>query len=158
MRLSLLEIVQQYLDGTGMTASRFGREAVGDPRLVFDLRAGRMPQPHIAARVHGYIAGLPVAAKPRGFWNAESDDRLWAMATAGIPQRQIADQLGCSLTAARTRLGLIRAERAPDLPPGQRLKAAAAWRIRNKPYFDSLYGPDEWATDPDLAPVTKRAA
>jgi hypothetical protein len=35
---------------------------------------------------------------------------------------------------------------------------AKLWRIRMKPYFDALYGPDEWATDPELAHVAKEAA
>ena len=33
------------------------REAVNDPRFVFDLRRGRTPGPRIRARTRAYIAG-----------------------------------------------------------------------------------------------------
>ena len=37
----LLRAVERFLRETGMSATRFGREAVRDPRLVPDLRQGR---------------------------------------------------------------------------------------------------------------------
>jgi hypothetical protein len=40
----------------------------------------------------------------------------------------------------------------------QRLADASAWRARMKPYFDSLYGPDEWAEDRRLGPTRKQVA
>ena len=38
-----------------MTAAKFGREAVKDPRFVFDLRKGREPRPLTEARVRAYL-------------------------------------------------------------------------------------------------------
>jgi hypothetical protein len=41
-----------------MTPTRFGRDAVHDPRLVFDLRRGRELRPQTAARVLAYVDRL----------------------------------------------------------------------------------------------------
>ena len=35
--------------------TRFGREVVGDPRFVFDLRKGREPRPLTVARVRAFL-------------------------------------------------------------------------------------------------------
>lgn len=51
----LVREVERYLKATGMAPSRFGTEALGDPRLVFDLRNGRCPGPRVAARVRAYM-------------------------------------------------------------------------------------------------------
>ena len=52
----LLMHVEKYLRRTGMPPTRFGREAVCDPRLVDDLRRGRTVGERLAARVIAYIA------------------------------------------------------------------------------------------------------
>ncbi|EKU74624.1 hypothetical protein HMPREF9718_02152 [Sphingobium yanoikuyae ATCC 51230] len=39
-----------------MSASRFGRLSVNDPRLVHDLRRGRDPSSRIVARVRAFMA------------------------------------------------------------------------------------------------------
>ncbi|WP_200940751.1 hypothetical protein [Sphingomonas sp. Leaf339] len=54
--MSLLIKIDRYLRETGISVSRFGREAVNDPRLIFDLRRGRDPGPEITAKVEAYIA------------------------------------------------------------------------------------------------------
>lgn len=54
--MSLLTIVERHLRKNGMPPSRFGREAAGDPRFVFDLRRGREPRPETDARVRRFIA------------------------------------------------------------------------------------------------------
>lgn len=41
--MHLLRSVERFLRQTGMAPTRFGRSAVRDPRLVFDLRNGREP-------------------------------------------------------------------------------------------------------------------
>jgi hypothetical protein len=51
----LLEI-ERRLRATGMSASRFGRLSVNDPRLVHDLRRGRDPSSRIVARVRAFMA------------------------------------------------------------------------------------------------------
>lgn len=48
--------VEKFLRRTGMPATKFGRLAVNDPRFVLDLRLGREPRSHTAARVIDFIA------------------------------------------------------------------------------------------------------
>lgn len=48
--------VEKFLRRTGMPATKFGRLAVNDPRFVLDLRLGREPRSHTAARVIAFIA------------------------------------------------------------------------------------------------------
>lgn len=50
----LLEI-ERYLRQQRMSASRFGRLAASDPRLVSDLRRGRDPSSRTAARIRAFI-------------------------------------------------------------------------------------------------------
>ena len=40
---------------TGMPATRFGTQAVRDPRLVHDLRKGRQPGEHMSRRVEHFM-------------------------------------------------------------------------------------------------------
>ncbi len=47
----LLPKVEKYLKVTGTPPARFGRECLGDPSFVFDLRAGREPRSGTAGRV-----------------------------------------------------------------------------------------------------------
>lgn len=51
----LLQKVEKHIKERRMPPTRFGREAVGDPRFVFDLRAGREPRSATVARVERYI-------------------------------------------------------------------------------------------------------
>ena len=53
--MELLEQIEGYLGHSRMAASRFGRNAVGDPRLVGDLRAGRALRERTRARVQAYL-------------------------------------------------------------------------------------------------------
>jgi hypothetical protein len=53
--MTLLRRIERHLDATGMPPTRFGREAVGDPRFVFDLRAGREPRPETTRRVADWL-------------------------------------------------------------------------------------------------------
>lgn len=53
--MSLLFKIQNYLGRTGMPETRFGRLAVNDPRLVGDLRRGRLPGDALTARVERFI-------------------------------------------------------------------------------------------------------
>lgn len=54
--MGLLTIVERYLRKRAIPPSRFGRQAAGDPRLVFDLRRGREPRSSTIARVEAFIA------------------------------------------------------------------------------------------------------
>ncbi len=42
--MELLDQIEGYLARSGTKASMFGRQAVGDPRFVRDLREGRRPR------------------------------------------------------------------------------------------------------------------
>ena len=53
--MDLRRRVETYLKRSGRTASGFGREVMGDPRFVFDLRRGRELRPPTAARVAAWL-------------------------------------------------------------------------------------------------------
>ena len=53
--MHLLWRVEKYLKRSGTTATRFGREAVRDPRFVLDLRNGREPRTRTVRRVVAYL-------------------------------------------------------------------------------------------------------
>lgn len=52
----LLDRVEEHMKATRTPPSRFGREAMGDPKFVFNLRDGRQPRRRTAAKVLDYIA------------------------------------------------------------------------------------------------------
>jgi hypothetical protein len=56
----LLPQVERYIRHSGMPPSRFGREVVGDPRFVHDLRLGRQPRPKTMARVVAWLEDHPI--------------------------------------------------------------------------------------------------
>ena len=51
----LLKEVEKYLRQNGTAPTRFGREVLGDPRFVFDLRNGRDPRPRTVDRVLAFL-------------------------------------------------------------------------------------------------------
>ena len=51
----LLRDVERYLRTSRTAPTRFGREVVGDPRFVLDLRNGREPRPPTVRRVRAYL-------------------------------------------------------------------------------------------------------
>jgi hypothetical protein len=51
----LLREVEKFLRQNDTAPTRFGREVMGDPRFVFDLRNGRDPRPGTVARVRAYL-------------------------------------------------------------------------------------------------------
>lgn len=53
--MELLWRVERYLKRSGMAATRFGREAVRDPRLVHDMRKGREPRERTARRIARFL-------------------------------------------------------------------------------------------------------
>ena len=56
--MQLLREVEKFLRQNDTAPTRFGREVVGDPRFVFDLRKGRDPRPQTVARVRAYLEAL----------------------------------------------------------------------------------------------------
>jgi hypothetical protein len=53
----LLRKVEKFLNRSDTPPTRFGREAVNDPRFVFDLRRGREPRPRTVLRVRAFLEG-----------------------------------------------------------------------------------------------------
>ena len=53
--MHLLREVEKFLRRSDIAPTRFGREAMGDPRFVFDLRNGRDPRPRTVERVLAYL-------------------------------------------------------------------------------------------------------
>lgn len=52
----LINLVDHYLRRTRTPPSRFGRDALGDPNFVFNLRDGREPRRRTRQRVEAFIA------------------------------------------------------------------------------------------------------
>ncbi len=55
--MQLLRRVEHFLRSSRISPTRFGREAVRDPKFVADLRAGRTPRPATVRRVVAYLDG-----------------------------------------------------------------------------------------------------
>jgi hypothetical protein len=53
--MHLLSRVERYLRHSGTPPTRFGRDAVSDPRFVFDLRRGREPRERTLRRVAAFL-------------------------------------------------------------------------------------------------------
>jgi hypothetical protein len=53
--MSLLRRVERFLRRNRTSPTRFGREAVRDPKFVADLRGGRSPRPATVRRVIAYL-------------------------------------------------------------------------------------------------------
>lgn len=51
----LLPLIDRYLRHTRTSPTRFGRDVVGDPNFVLDLRDGREPRPATVQRVIAFI-------------------------------------------------------------------------------------------------------
>lgn len=64
--MSLLIDIDRFLRQSGMAPASFGRAAVNDPRLVFDLRRGREPGPKLRARTRAFIAAQRKAERACG--------------------------------------------------------------------------------------------
>lgn len=57
----LLSMIERYLAESGITPSRFGRDAMGDPGFVGALRRGRLPRDSTIRRVEAYIRAARAA-------------------------------------------------------------------------------------------------
>lgn len=53
--MELLEQIEAYLEQNGVSPSTFGRMAIGDPRLVADLKAGRRPRQRTTDRLLNFL-------------------------------------------------------------------------------------------------------
>ena len=67
LRDDFLAGIEAFLKSTGMSPTRFGREAVGDPRLVFDLRSkGRAPSARLMDQVAAFMVERLGERRPDG--------------------------------------------------------------------------------------------
>ena len=53
--MHLLRKVEKFLRVADIPPTRFGREAMRDPRFVFDLRNGREPRPGTVQRILAFL-------------------------------------------------------------------------------------------------------
>ncbi len=51
----LLREIEHHLRATQLSAAKFGRTVMGDPRFVFDLRKGREPRGRTERKVRAYM-------------------------------------------------------------------------------------------------------
>lgn len=51
----VLRDIERFLRATGMPWTKFGRLAVRDPRIVADLRNGRVPRPSMEQRLEHFM-------------------------------------------------------------------------------------------------------
>jgi hypothetical protein len=47
--------IENYIRRSGITPTKFGRLAAGDPMLVHDLRRGREPRAPMVARIEAFL-------------------------------------------------------------------------------------------------------
>ncbi|MDB5698122.1 MAG: hypothetical protein JWN69_926 [Alphaproteobacteria bacterium] len=60
--MNLLRRIELYLARSGTAAARFGRDALGDPRFVWDLRNGRQLRARTVQRVSSYLDAREIGA------------------------------------------------------------------------------------------------
>lgn len=53
--MHLLRDVEKFLSASQVSAARFGRDVMRDPRFVFDLRKGREPRASTITRVRAFL-------------------------------------------------------------------------------------------------------
>lgn len=53
--MAILRKIESFLRDTGMAPTRFGRDAVRDPRLVFDMRNGREPSAKMIQKIEHFM-------------------------------------------------------------------------------------------------------
>lgn len=53
--VNILHDVEKFLKNSNMPPAKFGREAMKDPRFVFDLRNGREPSARTVKKVRDYL-------------------------------------------------------------------------------------------------------
>ena len=61
----LIRTIEKFLREQQMPATKFGRLAANDPRLVLDLRMGREPRSAMRSRVEHFMNKYPESAHVR---------------------------------------------------------------------------------------------
>lgn len=52
----ILQRIERLSRDKGIAVSRIGRDAIGDPAIVRDMRSGRVPRPETIARLSAWVA------------------------------------------------------------------------------------------------------
>ena len=70
---SFLSEIERFLSSAGVEPTALGKQALGDPNFVFDLRKGRSPSTRTIDKVRGWIAaaGGPRRTPPQP-WSAQA--------------------------------------------------------------------------------------
>lgn len=63
--MPLLNRIEAYLRASRISATRFGREAVRDPKLVHDMRCGRQLGAATRRRVEAFLGAAEAALQAR---------------------------------------------------------------------------------------------
>jgi hypothetical protein len=63
---TISEAISEFLGQSGMSASTFGKKAIGDPNLVFDLGAGRRLWPETEGKIRKFMADSDVPRSRKG--------------------------------------------------------------------------------------------
>lgn len=53
--MTILRTIEKFLDRTSMAPTRFGRDSIHDPRIVFDMRNGREPTDRTIKRLEHFM-------------------------------------------------------------------------------------------------------
>ena len=64
--MTLLDRIEIHLIKHRISATRFGRRAVGDPRFVLDLRMGRRPRRRTLERLNAYLDRIERGSEGKG--------------------------------------------------------------------------------------------
>ena len=64
--MTLLDRIEMHLISHHISATRFGRRAVGDPRFVLDLRLGRRPRRRTLERLNAYFEWIESGKNEKG--------------------------------------------------------------------------------------------
>jgi hypothetical protein len=55
VRWSLRRRIEYFLKRTPISASRLGLDVTGDPKLVFEIRKGRVPRARMESKIIAYV-------------------------------------------------------------------------------------------------------
>jgi sulfate adenylyltransferase subunit 2 len=58
---TFLAEIERHLTQKNLEASAFGKQALGDPNFIFDLRKGRSPSTRTMDKVRAFMAAAPAA-------------------------------------------------------------------------------------------------
>lgn len=54
--MTFLRRIEKFLRMTGMRPTHFGRRVAADPRLIFDMRGGRVPRTALIRKIEAFMA------------------------------------------------------------------------------------------------------